>query len=198
VKDGRIGVFLDRDGTLNEEVDFVRTPDQLRMIDGAAAAVRKLNDLGVVTCVISNQSGVARGFITEEDLVPIHAKLELELSRGGARVDAIYYCPHHPSAGVPLYNKECDCRKPKPGMLLRGAKEFGIDLKKSFVVGDSQVDIQAGNSVGAATVLVLTGYGKTSLETCRRLNIKIDHVAEAIAEAVDFVALRLKGETKTP
>ena len=194
MKSGRIGVFLDRDGTLNEEVDFVRSPDQLRMIDGAAAAVRRLNDLGVVTCVISNQSGVARGFMTEEDLVPIHAKLELELDRGGARVDAIYYCPHHPTAGIPLYKIECECRKPKPGMLLRGAREFGIDLKKSFVVGDSLVDMQAGTSVGAATVLVLTGYGKSALESCRQLNIKIDNVAETISEAVDFIALRLKGE----
>lgn len=164
------------------------------MIDGAAAAVRRLNDLGVVTCVISNQSGVARGFMTEEDLVPIHAKLELELDRGGARVDAIYYCPHHPTAGIPLYKIECECRKPKPGMLLRGAREFGIDLKKSFVVGDSLVDMQAGTSVGAATVLVLTGYGKSALESCRQLNIKIDNVAETISEAVDFIALRLKGE----
>jgi D-glycero-D-manno-heptose 1,7-bisphosphate phosphatase len=144
--------------------------------------------------VISNQSGVARGFLSEKDLVPIHDKLRQELGREGARVDAIYYCPHHPTAGAPPYNRECECRKPKPGMLLRGAKEFSIEFERSFVVGDSLVDMQVGASVGAATVLVLTGYGKTALEACRQLQIRVDKVAETITEAVDFIAESLKGE----
>ncbi|MBX2991840.1 MAG: D-glycero-beta-D-manno-heptose 1,7-bisphosphate 7-phosphatase [Bacteroidetes bacterium] len=187
------GVFLDRDGTLNIEVDYLRTPDELRLIEGAAASVRRLNNAGLVTCVISNQSGVARGFLTEADIVPIHAKLRAELAHEGATLDGIYYCPHHPTAGIAPYNVDCDCRKPKPGMLIRASKEFNLDLKRSFVVGDSVVDIQAGIAVGATTILVQTGYGKQSLLTCREQNIPIEHVAESIVEATEFILDKRKG-----
>lgn len=195
--EGCIGVFLDRDGTLNEEVDYLRTPEQLRMIDGAAVAVRRLNDLGLVTCVISNQSGVARGYLSEKDLEAVQTKLRNELEREGARIDAIYYCPHHPTAGREPYNIECDCRKPKPGMLLRGEREFGLDLRRSFVVGDSIVDIQAGAAVGATTVLVLTGYGRSSFEASKELNLGIGKVAKNVTEAVEFIAQSIKEKTKT-
>ena len=194
---GRIGVFLDRDGTLNEEVDYVRIPDQLRMIEGAAAAVRKLNDLHLPTCLISNQSGVARGYLSEEELAQVHSRLESELKREGAWLDAIYYCPHHPTAGKAPYNVECDCRKPNTGMLRQGEKEFGLDLKQSFVVGDSIVDMKAGSSVGANTVLVLTGYGKASLAESKVLHLRIDNVANNITEAVEYIALRIKEKTQT-
>ena len=192
----RVGVFLDRDGTLNEEVDFVRTPDDLHLIAGAGEAVRRLNDRGLVTCIISNQSGVARGYFTEKNLVAIHAKLEQDLGRSEARIDRIYYCPHHPTEGVPPYNIVCDCRKPKTGMLERGAAEFGIDLGRSFVVGDSMVDMQAGNGAGATTVLVLTGYGMTARAQCASNNIHVDHVARTIVEAIDFILNTLDGETE--
>lgn len=125
--------------------------------------------------------------LTEDDLAPIHAKLREELQREGANLDRIYYCPHHPTAGIAPYNVECECRKPKPGMLLQGAREFNIDLRRSFVVGDSVVDVQAGNSVGATTILVQTGYGKKSLQTCNEQNIPIGFVAGSIVEAVDFI-----------
>lgn len=193
MSEGRIGVFLDRDGTLNEEVDFVRTADQLRLIPGAVAAVKKLNDQGTVVCVISNQSGVARGYITEEDLVSIHAKLKDELRLGGAHIDRIYYCPHHPTEGVAPYNVECDCRKPKPGMLKRGEAELDTDLGRSFLIGDSVVDMQAAHAVGASAVLVRTGYGKTAQEECRKKNIPVAHVAASIVDGVDFVLDTLKG-----
>ena len=194
---GRIGVFLDRDGTLNEEVDYVRTPEQLRMIDGAGASVRKLNELGVVTCVISNQSGVARGYLSEKDLEAVHSRLRNELEREGARLDAIYYCPHHPTAGSQPYNIECDCRKPNPGMLRRGEREFGLDLSRSFIIGDSIVDIQAGDAVGATTVLVLTGYGQSSFAASKELKLDISKVAKNIIEAVEFIAQSIKEKTKT-
>jgi D-glycero-D-manno-heptose 1,7-bisphosphate phosphatase len=194
VTGGRIAVFLDRDGTLNEEIDFLRTADELRLIPGAASAVRTLNTLGIITCVISNQSGVARGYLTEEDLVPIHARLNRELQDEGARVDAIYYCPHHPTEGNPPYKIACDCRKPKPGMLKKGEKEWGIDLHRSFVVGDRIADVQAGQAVGARTVLVLTGYGKTSLEDCRREEITPDFIAPSIVEAVQFIEGKISGD----
>jgi D-glycero-D-manno-heptose 1,7-bisphosphate phosphatase len=191
---GRIAVFLDRDGTLNEEIDFLRTADELKLIPGAASAVRTLNTLGIITCVISNQSGVARGYLTEDDLVPIHARLNRKLQDEGARVDAIYYCPHHPTEANPPYRIACDCRKPKPGMLKKGEKEWGIDLQRSFVVGDRIADVQAGQAVGARTVLVLTGYGKASLEECRREHITPDFIAPSIVEAVQFIEGKISGE----
>lgn len=184
---GETAVFLDRDGTLNVEVDYLRTPEALVMIEGAAAAVRRLNDAGLITCVISNQSGVARGYLTEADLVPIHAKLRAELARAGASVNSVYYCPHHAAEGRPPYNIDCRCRKPKPGMLLDAAREFPIDLRRSFVVGDSVVDMQAGNAVGARTILVQTGYGPASVRTCKEQNVPVDFVAKSIIEATEFI-----------
>ncbi len=194
---GRIAVFLDRDGTLNEEVDTLRTPDELRLIPGAGDAVRTLNTLGIITCVISNQSGVARGIISEADLVPIHARLRAGLGQSGATVDTIYYCPHHPTEGVPPYRLACDCRKPRPGMLLRAEREFGIDLGRSFVIGDRLADVLAGKAVNATTVLVLTGYGNTSAAECRRENVTPDLIAPSIVEAVRFVQEQISKE-QTP
>ncbi|MBP1654886.1 MAG: histidinol-phosphate phosphatase family protein [Bacteroidetes bacterium] len=187
----RVAAFLDRDGTINEEVDFLRSPDQLRLIPGAAAAIRALNDRGIITCVISNQSGIARGFLTEEDLVPIHAELQRELGRAGARVDRIYYCPHHPTEGKPPYNIACGCRKPATGMLERGIGEMDIDPRRSFVVGDRIVDVQAGRALGATTILVLTGYGRTALEECRSRGVVPDQTAPSIVEAVEYIVSRL-------
>ena len=191
---GRIAVFLDRDGTINEEVDFLRTPDQLQLIPGAAQAIRTLNTSGLVTCVVSNQSGVARGFLTEADLVPIHAKLAQELNKGGAGIDGIYYCPHHPTEGIPPYNVPCDCRKPNTGMLKKGERDFSIDLSRSFVVGDRIVDVQVGKAVGALTVLVLTGYGMKAREECRAALVEPDLIAPSIVEAVEFIMQHYKGE----
>lgn len=187
-------MFIDRDGTLNEEREYISTPGDLHMIPGAAAAVRKLNVHGVATCVFSNQSGIGRGFFTEDDLVHIHDALVGKLRHEGAALDRIYYCPHHPTEGIGKYRIDCDCRKPKPGMLLRGAMELNLDLTRSFVIGDSVVDIQAGNSVGAKTILVLTGYGTTSLDTCTKENIAINHVAPTIMEAVNFIIQETDGE----
>jgi D-glycero-D-manno-heptose 1,7-bisphosphate phosphatase len=184
---GRPAVFLDRDGTINEEVDFVRTPEQLTLIPGAADAIRTLNRFGFVTVVISNQSGVARGFLTEDDLTAIHARLTQELARVHARLDRIYYCPHHPTEGIPPYNIECECRKPAPGMLLDGERDLGIDLHRSFVVGDRVGDVLAGQAVGARTILVLTGYGRTALEEATRGQVTPDHIAPSITEAVRLI-----------
>jgi D-glycero-D-manno-heptose 1,7-bisphosphate phosphatase len=193
---GRRAVFLDRDGTLNVEVDFLRKPEELVLIAGAGDAVRKLNEHGLITCVISNQSGVARGYLTEAELDLVHAKLRDELSRSESALDAIYYCPHHPSAGIPPYDVNCECRKPKPGMMLRGAREFNLDLRRSFVVGDSTVDMQAGNAVGATTILVQTGYGVKALAECNEKKIPIARVADSIVEAVTIVLETCKGDTR--
>jgi D-glycero-D-manno-heptose 1,7-bisphosphate phosphatase len=183
----RAAVFLDRDGTINEEVDFVRTPDQLVLIPGAGGAIRKLNWAGLLTCVISNQSGVGRGLYTEDDLTLIHARLAEELKKEKAMLDRIYYCPHHPTEGVPPYNIACACRKPSPGMLLAAQREFQVELTCSTVVGDRSVDILAGRAVGARTVLVLTGYGRQAVEDCAALGLRPDHTVASIVEAVEVI-----------
>jgi D-glycero-D-manno-heptose 1,7-bisphosphate phosphatase len=194
VKGGRIAVFLDRDGTINEEVDFLRRPEELQLIPGAAGAVRMLNERGLLTCVISNQSGVARGLLSERDLGPIHDALKAMLAREDARVDRIYYCPHHPTAGQPPYGIDCACRKPNPGMLHRGERELGIDLQRSFVVGDRIVDIQAGKAVGAATLLVLTGYGAASAGECAAAGVTPDAIVPSLREAADVIIHMLDGD----
>jgi D-glycero-D-manno-heptose 1,7-bisphosphate phosphatase len=191
---GRAAVFFDRDGTLNEEVSFLTSPDQLRLILGASKAVRTLNTRGIPVCVISNQSAVARGLISEADLVPIHRKLAGELERDGAHIDRIYYCPHHPTDGIPPYNKECDCRKPRPGMLHRAAAELALDLRESSVIGDRIVDIQVAKAVGAKGILVLTGYGMTALEECREKGVTPDFIAPSVREAVEYVLETDKGD----
>ena len=188
----RVCVFLDRDGTINEEIQFLRTPDDLVLIPGAADAIRKLNDRGIATCVISNQSGVARGFLTEEDLGPIHRELQRKLHEAaGARIDRIYYCPHHPTEGIAPYNIVCDCRKPATGMLQRARSELHVDLDQSFVVGDRGVDVQVGKAVGATTILVLTGYGRTALEEFGREKLTPDHVAPSLSGAVEHILMNL-------
>jgi D-glycero-D-manno-heptose 1,7-bisphosphate phosphatase len=191
---GRAAVFFDRDGTLNEEVDFLTEPEQLRLIQGASAAVRSLNTRGYPVCIISNQSAVARGLLSEADLIPIHKKLAGELGRDGAHIDRIYYCPHHPTAGIPPYNVDCDCRKPRPGMLQRAAAELSLHLPGSYVVGDRIVDVQVARAVGARGILVLTGYGMTALNECRTQGVTPDFIAASAREAVEFILETEKGD----
>ena len=189
----RPAVFFDRDGTLNEEVEFVSTPEQLRLIPGAGRAVRAVNESGFLALVISNQSGIARGLFTEADLIPIHEKLRQDLGTSGARIDRIYYCPHHPSAGIPPYRVDCDCRKPRTGMLRQAEKELDADLGRSYVIGDRIADVLAGKNAGAKGILVLTGYGANSVEECREQGIVPDYIAPSVAEAVSFILNEHKG-----
>jgi len=184
----RVAAFLDRDGTINEEKNFLSDPGELSLIPGAATAIRRLNDSSIATCVISNQSGVARGFLNEDDLVAIHDTLKQQLKKdAGAHLDRIYYCPHHPTAGIAPYNISCECRKPGIGMLERGARELDIRLDRSFVVGDRIVDVQVAMAVGATSILVLTGYGTTTLEECKAEHVSPDFVAPSLSEAVEFI-----------
>jgi D-glycero-D-manno-heptose 1,7-bisphosphate phosphatase len=169
-------LFLDRDGTINTEVDFLRSPDEVRLIPGAARAIREANAAHVPVVVITNQSGIARGYLTEDDLSRVHERLRQLLADEGAHVDAIEYCPHHPTSGRPPYNVACDCRKPGAGMLTRAATRLSIDLTTSFVIGDRCVDMEAGLRAGCRAVLVRTGYGETEREECLQ-RLTIDHVA---------------------
>ncbi|MCL0091674.1 D-glycero-beta-D-manno-heptose 1,7-bisphosphate 7-phosphatase [Dehalococcoidales bacterium] len=147
---GKRAVFLDRDGTIARDVHYCRRVEDFELLPTVAEAIRLLNTNSLKVVVITNQSGIARGYFTEEILAQIHDKMKQELAKDGAWVDAIYYCPHHPDDG-------CECRKPKTGLFLRAARELDIDLSRSFVVGDMQMDIDAGRALGSKTVLVTTG-----------------------------------------
>jgi D-glycero-D-manno-heptose 1,7-bisphosphate phosphatase len=156
----REAVFLDRDGTLIEEVNYLASPEQVRLLPGAAQAVRRLNDAGVLVVVVTNQAGVARGYFPESRVTEVHERLSLLLGEHGAKIDAFYHCPHHPTEGVGVYRVACDCRKPKPGLLLTAAREWDIDLARSWMIGDKPSDAEAGAAAGCRTLLVRTGHGK--------------------------------------
>ncbi len=147
-------VFLDRDGTLIREVGYLCRPDQIELLDGVAAAIRALRDGGFKTVVVTNQSAVARGWLSEAGLKQIHRLLLDKLAQQGALLDAIYYCPHHPSEGIDGYRLACDCRKPNPGMIHRAANDLALAPKRSYVVGDQNVDRELALRVGATPVLV--------------------------------------------
>ena len=177
--------FLDRDGVLVEEVNYLATPEELRLLPGAPRAVRLLNDAGIPAVVVTNQAGVARGIFPEERIAEIHRELDRLLSREGARVDRYYYCPHHPTAGVGPYRKDCPNRKPRPGMLLRAARELDLDLGRSVLAGDKISDLQAGRAAGCRTILVRTGYGRgITREDLRKAGVAPWLVAEDLLEAV--------------
>ncbi|MCL0080153.1 D-glycero-beta-D-manno-heptose 1,7-bisphosphate 7-phosphatase [Dehalococcoidia bacterium] len=147
---GKRAVFLDRDGTIARDVHYCRRVEDFELLPTVPEAIRLLNTNSLKVVVITNQSGITRGYFTEEILAQIHDKMKQELAKDGAWVDAIYYCPHHPDDG-------CECRKPKTGLFLQAARELDIDLSRSFVVGDVQMDIDAGRALGSKTVLVTTG-----------------------------------------
>ena len=152
-------MFLDRDGTLIEEVGYLDRIDRVRFFPYSVDAVRLLNRAGMAVIVATNQAGIARGFFDEAFVEATHRSISETLGTGGARIDGFYFCPHHPEAGAGAYRQACDCRKPQPGLLRRAAAEHQIDLGQSFVVGDRAHDITAGTTVGAQGVLVRTGYG---------------------------------------
>ncbi|MGH2592869.1 MAG: D-glycero-beta-D-manno-heptose 1,7-bisphosphate 7-phosphatase, partial [Anaerolineae bacterium] len=187
------GVFLDRDGTINEEVGYLRRLDQFRFIDGAAEAVKLLNESGLKVVIVTNQAGVARGYLSEQALQQIHCVMAEALRAQYARLDGIYYCPHHPIEGVGAYKIECDCRKPKPGMMERAARELNIDLSRSFIVGDKITDLETGYVVGCKTVLVRTGYGLTSEEQFVDRPFQPDYVADNVLEASRWILKQAVG-----
>jgi len=145
-------VFLDRDGTMAKDVNYCARPEDFELFPNTAKAIKLLNEHGFKVIVVTNQSGIARGFFTEETLAKIHEKMKRELTKEGARIDDIYYCPHHPA-------DNCDCRKPKPKLVLQAAKEHNIDLEHSFVVGDLEMDVELGRAVSCGTILILPNPG---------------------------------------
>ncbi|MDZ4797046.1 MAG: D-glycero-beta-D-manno-heptose-7-phosphate kinase [Bryobacteraceae bacterium] len=153
----RPAIFFDRDGVLNVDAGYLFRSDEVRWVPGAMAAVRRANDLGFLTVVVTNQSGVARGLYTEAEIVALHGWMQAQLGEAGAHIDAFYYCPHHPQGSEQAYRVDCDCRKPLPGMLLRAARELDIDLTASILIGDSPRDITAAEAAGATGYLFRDG-----------------------------------------
>lgn len=178
---------MDRDGTLTEEVGYVNHPSRLRLLPRSAEAVRRLNAAGVPAVVVTNQAGLARGYFSEDVLHAVNAALVEQLKLGGAHVDGIYVCPHHPTEGEPPWRAACDCRKPKPGLLLRAAAELDLDLTRSIMIGDKPSDLEVAPPVGARAALVLTGYGIGEWEY-RRSTFRVEphHVAEDLLDAVEW------------
>ena len=175
-------VFLDRDGTIVEERGYITAPEMLVLLPGAARAIAGLRAGGWAVLIASNQAPVAKGLITEEELSEINLRLVALLAEEGAALDGIYCCPHHPEGTRPEYAVECDCRKPRPGLLERAAREHGLDLSACVMVGDSARDVEAGRAAGTATVLVRTGHDRESASA--------DHVADDLASAVGWILRR--------
>lgn len=178
---------MDRDGCLTEEVGYVNHASRIRLLPRTAEAVRRLNAANVPAVMITNQAGIARGYFSEAVLQASLAAMVEQLRAGGARLDGLYVCTHHPTEGAPPYRAACDCRKPRPGLLLRAARELDLDLAASVMIGDRISDVAVGQAVGAAGVLVLTGYGRGEWEHQRHeWTAKPDHVAEDLLDAVDW------------
>lgn len=159
----RRAVFLDRDGTLIEEVHYLDRHDRLVVFPWSIDAVRLLNRAGFAVVVVTNQAGVARGLFDEAFVQDVHRAIAERFARGGARLDAFYYCPHHPDGSVAAYRCECACRKPRPGLLHQAARDHSLSLDGSFVVGDRWIDVQLARAVGAQGLLVRTGYGRVEV-----------------------------------
>lgn len=180
-------VFLDRDGVITQDPPhYAHRLDQLKLIPRSAEAIRLLNENGFKVIVVSNQSGIARGYYQEKDIKIFNHAMEEELKKKGAYIDAIYYCPHHPDAEIVAYRIDCDCRKPKPGMLKHAEIDFDLDLKESFMIGDKRSDILAGHAAGCKTILVLTGHGK---EESSKNELEVDFISVDLYEGVKDIVL---------
>lgn len=186
-------VFLDRDGTLNVEVGYIRDLNNLILIDGAADAIRKLNSSGVAAVLITNQSGAARGYYPEEHIRDLNARLVKLLKDEDAFLDDVYYCPHLPDGTVELYTQVCACRKPAPGLVDQAYDEHPeFDRSRSFVVGDKSTDVELASNCGAKGILVETGYGKQVQAGEYQWKVNPDYQTDSIVEAVEWILNSLK------
>jgi D-glycero-D-manno-heptose 1,7-bisphosphate phosphatase len=181
-------VFIDRDGTISEEVGYINHPARFRLFSYAAEAIKLLNESRWLAILTTNQAGVARGYFTEEMIGIVHQELQRDLNGAGARLDAIYYCAHHPSIGEPPYRQDCDCRKPKPGLIQRAVADFEIDQNQSWMIGDRYSDIELARNAGVKSAFLLSGYGRGEWEYQRDSWMQQpDIVAENLLEAVQQI-----------
>jgi len=185
-----IAVFLDRDGTLNEEAGYIADVSKMRLIPGAAQAISRLNRANIYAILTTNQSGPARGYYSEDHVKALNQKLvELLDEEGKAKLDAIFYCPHLPTGSVPEYTKDCDCRKPRAAMIEAALQQFpDISPAQSYVLGDKATDVEFAQNAGCKGILLRTGYGENVLQgTYQELKVKPYQICDNIAEAVDFI-----------
>ena len=188
----RHAVFLDRDGTLNEDPGYLGDPEKVKLYPETGKALSLLkNDLSLSLIVVSNQSGIGRGLITKYDVESVNKKINELLEPFNVQIDAFYYCPYHPDFNT---DEECSCRKPSPEMVLKAAEDFNVDLKGSYLIGDAVSDIECGKNSGIKTILVKTGYGKESFYRLQRLNKIPTFVADNILEAGWFIQKDISGE----
>jgi D,D-heptose 1,7-bisphosphate phosphatase len=184
-------VFLDRDGTINEEVGYLDSIDKLNIFAYTSEAIRLINESGMKAVVMTNQSGVAKGYFTEEFVRTVHEHIQTMLRKRGAFIDAFYYCPHHQTEGIGVYLQSCACRKPGAGMLVQASKDLDIDLRRSYTVGDMLKDIQVAHTVGAKGILVKTGYGINTIEKDLASEsseiCQPSYIAEDILDAVKWI-----------
>jgi D-glycero-D-manno-heptose 1,7-bisphosphate phosphatase len=193
----RRAVFIDRDGTISEEVGYVNHPSRYRVFPYSAEAVRLLNDANYLAVLVTNQAGVARGYFAEEMIGMVHDILTEELARGAARLDAIYYCPHHPSVGEVPYRLDCDCRKPRPGLIRRAVQEFDIDAAQSWMIGDRYGDIELARNAGVRSAFVLSGYGRGEWEhQCQSWKFEPDIIADDLLAAVKTILFEGEREVR--
>ena len=186
-----IAVFLDRDGTINEEMGYINHIDRFILLPRTAEAIRMINSHGFKAVVVTNQSGVARGIFPELLVKEVHRKMEDLLRAEGAHIDGVYYCPHHPDFGPPEYRKRCTCRKPATGMIERACHDLDIDLQKSYMVGDRITDIEFAHKIGAKGILVLTGFGKGEVAYGDgRWREKAHFIARDLYDAVEWIIAR--------
>ena len=178
-------VFLDRDGTINEEKDYLHRIEDFAFIPGAPEAIRRLKEAGFLVIVVTNQSGVARGYFSRDDVDLLHDHIQRELGKIGTAIDAFYFCPHHPEKGVGELKVDCDCRKGRPGMLLQAAAEHGIDLAASWMIGDKRADLEAGRAAGCRSLLVRTGYGEEEL--AKGAGALAETVVDDLPAAADYI-----------
>ena len=183
---GRRAVFLDRDGTIIEEVGYLDRAERVELYPWSIDAIRAFNRAGLAVVMVTNQSGVARGFFTEAVVDDVHAHMASMLAEGGARIDAYYYCPHHPDGKVAEYARACDCRKPGRGLVDRAVRDLGVDPARSFVVGDRWLDVALARVIGAGGILVRTGYGM-SVEQKRPHDLTADAVVDNLIAAASWI-----------
>ncbi|MGH9350318.1 MAG: D-glycero-alpha-D-manno-heptose-1,7-bisphosphate 7-phosphatase [Vicinamibacterales bacterium] len=186
----RPAVFLDRDGTLIEDVDYLNSFDQMALFPWTVDALRLAGRAGFLTVVVTNQSAVGRGIVSEDFVVATHEELSRRLARGGASIDAFYFCPHHPDAVIERYRGACRCRKPEPGMIEDAVRDLDIDLARSWVVGDRWIDVAMGTAAGARSVLVRTGHAEREHEALPAdpsTGVRADAILNNLMEAVGWI-----------
>lgn len=181
-------IFLDRDGNINVEKDYLHKVEDFEFESGSLEAIKIFKELGYMVVVVTNQSGVARGYYSEEDVHTLHEYLAEKALEAGGEIDAFYYCPHHPEKGLGRYKQECDCRKPGPGMFWEAQKKLDVDFETSMVIGDKMSDVKAGKNLGMRGILVRTGHGKKE-------ELKAEKGTEIYDSLYDF-ALKLKRENE--